>query len=429
MPPSTDAEVPEAPVATGRPNADWSPLDKLFEDAIGQGLLSGGVVMAWHKGALAHSTAIGERDVARHEPMAMDTIFRLYSMTKPVMAIAMMILWDEGKWHPSDPIAKFLPELAALKVVTGTDDAGAPILAAPKTPPTLEHLMTHQTGFAYGFTDDAVDRVFRDVQLPIIPCDLPAADYLSRLARVPLAFEPGTAWRYGVGMDVQGIILERLTGMSLRDFMRERIFIPLGMVDTDFLVPPEKRDRLATLYGVDNCALVELTRDTPSLGYDNMAALLPRDMVPAYDHIPVMASGGGGLVATAVDYLQIGRLLANGGEVDGVRILTPQAVALMTRSHTPHLLDGNFGTAPHNLRPGYEFAYNGVAITDPKAADVALGRGTYFWDGAAGCWFWVDPAHDVILVALVQLMTDAEKLSLQFRSRGVVANIVEDLAR
>lgn len=426
---SHDAQVLEVPGTEGRPNPDWQPLDKLFEDAVGQGLLSGGVVMAWHRGVLAHATAIGERDIARHQPMCMDTIFRLYSMTKPVMAIAMMILWDEGKWQPSDPVAKFLPELAAPKVVAGTNDAGEPIFAVARTQPTLEHLMTHQTGFSYGFSDDAVDRVFREVQLPIIPCDLPAAEYLSRLAQIPLAFEPGTGWRYGVGMDVQGIIVERLSGMSLRDFMRERIFMPLGMVDTDFLVPAAKRDRLATLYGIDGGKLVELTRDTPSLGYDNMAALLPRDMVPAYDHVPIMASGGGGLVGTATDYLQIGRMLANGGEVDGVRILTPEAVALMTRSHTPHLLAGQFGTAPHNLRPGYEFAYNGVAITDPEAADVALGLGTYFWDGAAGCWFWVDPAHDVILVALVQLMTDAEKLSLQFRSRGVVANIVADLAR
>lgn len=380
---------------------------------------------AWRKGAVAHASAIGRRDVAIAEPMRMDSIFRLFSMTKPVTAVAMMILWDEGKWSPSDPIAKHLPELADLKVLYRTEPDGDPLLDTPQTPPTLEHLMTHQVGFTYGFTNEPVDRAFHAAGVPAIPHDITAEEYLARLAQVPLAFEPGTGWRYSVAMDVQGIIVERLSGMRLRDFMIERIFTPLGMVDTDFLVPAAKRARLATLYTLADDALSEITSNTDSLDSDNVAALSQGDFELPYDQPPVLSSGGGGLVSTALDYLRFGRMLLGRGELDGRRILSPEAVALMTRSHTPpHLLAGGFGTAPHWLRPGYEYAYNGMAITDPRAAGVALGRDTYFWDGAAGCWFWVDPANDLVFVCMLQLLADANRLSLQFRSRSVVADIV-----
>ncbi|WP_340316103.1 serine hydrolase domain-containing protein [Rhizorhabdus argentea] len=388
-------------------------------------LLSGAVTVAWHKGTVAHASAIGRRDVAIAEPMQTNNIFRLFSMTKPVTAVAMMILWDEGKWSPADPIAKHLPELADLQVLRGIGPDCAPLLAAPEEPPTLEHLMTHQSGFSYGFTDEPVDRAFQAAGVPVIPHDITAEEYLGRLAKVPLAFEPGAGWRYSVAMDVQGIIVERLSGMRLRDFMRERIFAPLGMGDTDFFVPAAKRDRFAALYALADDALVEMTAQSDSLHYDNVAALSPSDLVLPYDQPPILASGGGGLVSTAPDYLRFGRMLLGRGELDGRRILSPEAVSLMTRSHTPpHLLTGGFGTAPHWLRPGYEYAYNGIAVTDPQTAGVALGRDTYFWDGAAGCWFWVDPTNELVFVCMVQLLADAERLSLQARSWSVVADIL-----
>lgn len=409
----------------GGPAPLWPAVDTLLQDVVDRRLLSGATTVAWHKGAIAHASAIGQRDLAIAAPMQMDTLFRLFSMTKPITAVAMMILWDEGKWSPSDPIAKHLPELAELKVLHGAGRDGSPLLAAPQTPPTIEHLMTHQAGFSYGFTDEPIDRAVRAAGVPVIPHDITADDYLARLAKVPLAFEPGTGWRYSVAMDVQGIIVERLSGMCLRDFMLERIFAPLGMVDTDFFVPAAKRGRFAALYSLAGDALVEMTRDADCLHYDNIAGLSPSDLVLPYDQPPILASGGGGLVSTPTDYLRLGRMLLGRGELDGRRILSPEAVALMTRSHTPpHLLTGGFGTAPHWLRPGYEYAYNGIAVTDPQAAGVALGRDSYFWDGAAGCWFWVDPTNDLVFVCMVQLLVDAERLSLQFRSRDVVAAIL-----
>jgi len=412
------------------PAQDWFKVDALLSDAIERGLLSGAATAIWRGDTAVHGSAIGWRDVAARDPMQEDSIFRLYSMTKPVTAVAMMILWDEGKWSPSDPIADHLPELADLLVLEQGLFPDTLSLVPPASPPTLEHLMTHQAGFAYGFTDEPVDRLFRAAHVPAIPHDISAREYLKRLAQVPLAFHPGTGWRYGASMDVQGIIVERLSGMSLRDFMRERIFDPLGMVDTDFIVPEEKRHRLATLYSLAGDTLIEVSRDDEELHYENISGLTPRDVVLPYDSAPLLASGGGGLASTAGDYLRFGRMLLGQGELDGKRIISREAAALMMHSHTPnHLLIGGFGTPPHSLRPGYEYAYNGVTITDPQKAGVRLGRGTYFWDGAAGCWFWADPQNDVVFVCMVQLLTDADRLSLQFRSRDVVADILAAIDR
>ncbi|MEJ7925666.1 serine hydrolase domain-containing protein [Sphingobium sp. AN641] len=407
----------------------WAPIDAMIRDVVDRGLLSGAVTMAWHRGGLAHASVIGWQDVATGTPMRTDTIFRLFSMTKPVMAVAMMILRQEGRWAPEDRLSDHLPELAGLEVLRGVDAGGMPILSPPATPVLIEHVMTHRAGFTYGFSDEPVDRAFRAAGVPIVPHDLPLADYLTRLARAPLAFDPGTGWCYGVAMDVQGALVERLSGMTLRDFMIERIFTPLGMVDTDFVVPASKRDRFASLYVLPGDTLLEASAEGP-MPYDNMAHIPANALILPYDRIPAFASGGGGLVSTAGDYLRLARMLLNCGELDGARILSPEAVTEMTRSHTPPaLLTGAYGTAPHVLRPGYEFAYNGVAVTDPVAADVRLGRDTYFWDGAAGCWFWADPTNDVAFVCLVQLLADAERLSLQFRSRGLVADIVAGGAR
>lgn len=398
----------------------WARFDEMIRDVVDRGLLSGAVTMAWHRGAPAHCNAIGWQDVAAGKTMRTDTLFRLFSLTKPVVAVAMMILRDEGRWTPGDMLADHLPELAELQVLRGVKADGTPLLSPPAAPVLIEHVMTHRAGFSYGFSDEPVDRAFRAAGVPIVPHDLSLDAYLARLAQAPLAFDPGSGWRYGVAMDVQGALVERLSGRTLRDFMIERIFEPLGMADTDFYVPEEKRDRLARLYLLPGETLVEASPEGP-MPYDNMAHVPAGELVLPYDTPPKFASGGGGLVSTAGDYLRFARMLLNGGELDGARVVSTEAVAEMTCSHTPpDLLDGTYGTAPHILRPGYEYAYNGVVVTDPEAAEVRLGRGTYFWDGAAGCWFWADPANDVAFVCMTQLLADAGRLSLQFRGRAIV---------
>jgi len=398
-------------------------LDRLLQEVVDQRLLSGAVSMVWRHGSLEHTASIGWRDVEARTPMQLDSIFRLYSMTKPVTAIAMMVLWDEGKWSPDDAIAKFLPELADLKVLRGMQPDGTPILSAPASPPTLEHLMTHQAGFGYGLTDDQVDVAMRAADVPGLPSSITADEYVRRLSQLPLAFDPGTAWRYSAAMDVQGVIIERLSGMGLREFMRSRIFAPLGMADTDFLVPRSKLDRFASLYTLFGSDLVKLSgggREQTTLPNG-----FPARLILDYDTEPLFPSGGGGLVSTAPDYLRLALMLHQRGVLDGVRILSEKAVAHMTRTHiSPAIAKGAFGIAPHWIRPGYEYAYNGVVVTDPVLADVPLGRGTYFWDGAAGAWFWIDPENDLVIVTMQQLLVEAERLGLQFRTTEIIADIL-----
>lgn len=386
-------------VAQPMAQEDWSPLDALLAAPIAEGQLSGAVAMAWRGDVPVHVGALGWLDVAAERPMRQDAIFRLYSMTKPVTAAAMMMLWDEGRWQPGDAIADHLPELAGLRLADGTPAS-----------PTIEHLLTHSAGFVYGMGDDAADRAAAAAGVPPFPHAIEPADYLARLADVPLAYPPGEAWRYSVAMDVQGLLVERLSGMDFRRFLRERLFEPLGMTDTDFLVPADKVERLARLYAAAGDTIVEVP---------------PGPFAPDPRLAPVMASGGAGLFSTAADYGRFARMLHHGGELSGVRVLSEAAVATMRASHVPGaILAGGFGTAPHWLRPGYEYAYNGIVVTDPAAAGVALGRGTYFWDGAAGSWFWSDPENDVVLVCLTHLLADADLLGLQFRSRDVVAGII-----
>ena len=384
---------------------DWSRFDALLEAPIAESRLSGAVVLAWHRGQPVHAGTFGWQDVATRTPMARDTLFRLYSMTKPVTAAAMMLLWQQGLWRPEDPVARFLPELADRRLASG--EIGAQ--------PTMEQLMSHQAGFAYGLADAAADRALVAADVPAFPHQIDAAAYLARLSAVPLAYAPGEGWRYSIAMDLQGIIIERLSGMPLAEFMRTRLFEPLGMSDTGFAIADDKASRLATLYMPAGNALF---------------AVPTSPIAPDATLAPIMASGGAGLISTADDYLRFARMLHEGGALDGVRVLSEEATAMLRRSHTPPaLLDGGFGTAPHWLRPGYEYAYNGVVVTDPAAADVSLGHGTYFWDGAAGCWFWSDPENDVVLVCMVPLLAEAELLGLQFASRDIVAAIVGGRAR
>lgn len=381
---------------------DWTSFDALLGGPIDRGRLSGAVALAWRNGEFIHQTVLGQQDVASGTPMRRDTIFRLYSMTKPVTAAAMMILWDEGRWRPEDPVASHLPELADLRLPSGFVGVQ----------PTIEQLLSNQAGFAYGLGDDAADRALVAAGVPAFPHAIASVDYLARLATLPLAYEPGSAWRYSLAADLQGLIVERLTGVSLAEFMRERLFAPLGMTNTAFSVPAAKRECVATLYA----------------GVGEVMMPMPEGpFAPDPGQAPTMASGGAGLFSTADDYLRFARMLHGGGVLEGTRVLSEAAVATMRRGHTPPvLLAGGFGTAPHWLRSGYEYAYNGIVVTDPAAAGISLGRGTYFWDGAAGCWFWSDPANDVVLVCMVQLLADAELLGLQFASRDIVSAIISD---
>jgi CubicO group peptidase (beta-lactamase class C family) len=346
--------------------------------------LSGMVSIVARHGKIVYTDAYGVKDLGTKDPMTLDTIFQVYSMTKPITGVAMMMLYEEGKWLPDDPISRHLPELRDLKVLVGVDAQGRDILEAPAHAPTMGELMSHTAGFTYGvFGNSPVDKKYAEVN----PLGSPtSAEFVSRLAKLPLAYQPGKKWVYSLSVDVQGAIVERLSGKSLPDFMRERIFEPLGMKDTAFNVPAEKLSRLATVY----------------VGNAN-GGLDPAPRSATISAVPGFASGGGGLWSTAGDYLRFAQMLANEGELNGVRLLAPRTVQLMRANHlSDELMTGEFGIGLQRMRPGFGFGYDVAVFENPERAGSVVGQGTYLWDGAAGTFFWVDPTLDIVYVGMIQ---------------------------
>ena len=380
------------PESVGLSSEGLAQVDAYVQEQIDAGTIPGAITLVARHGKIVHVNPMGFKDIASGEKSRVDGLYRIFSMTKPVTAVAMMILYDEGHWQPDDAVAKHLPELARLKVFSGKADDGSMIVAEPDHPPTLIELFTHTAGFSYGTAlsdpNDAIDTAYRAANVWGAE-DL--TDMMARLATTPLAFQPGTSWRYSIGMDVQGAIIERLTGQSLATFMRTRIFEPLGMVDTAFYTPPEKKDRLATLY--------LKAGDAPLTPIDNP---LRKDC----DAEPALATGGGGLVSTIADYARFAQMLVNRGELDGSRILSADAATLMMTNHLPDALIQHGFTGGHQrIRPGFGFGFNGIVFYDPEAAGIPVGKGTYHWDGAAGTWFWVDPANDLLFVGMTQFLS------------------------
>jgi CubicO group peptidase (beta-lactamase class C family) len=296
----------------------------------------------------------------------------------------MMILFEDGKWRASDPITKFLPEFKDVKVYAGQGADGQPILEAPKHAPTVGEVMTHTAGFTYGFFGSGpVDKMYMQAKLLEAPS---LEEFTAKLAKLPLAYQPGEGWEYSVAVDVQGALVERISGVPFAQFLEERLFKPLGMADTGFFVPENKLARLATIY-------------TP--GPNSTLAPMPRD--PNVSKAPGMPSGGGGLYSTATDYLRFAQMLANEGDLNGVRILAPSSVQLMRSNQLPdRLRTGKHGIGYYRMQPGLGFGYDVAVIEEPSKIGSTAGAGTYLWDGVAGTWFWVDPTNDVVFIGMIQ---------------------------
>jgi CubicO group peptidase (beta-lactamase class C family) len=393
-----------SPAEVGLSAARLARIDAALAGFVAEGQIAGAAILIARHGKRVHRAVLGLKDIASGEPLDADTIYRIYSMTKPVAAVAMMILHDQGLWSPDDPIAKHLPEFAA---VTGPNGA------APGHPPTMGELMTHTAGFGYGIglgPHDPTDAAY--IEAGIWQAD-GLADFAARVAAIPLAYQPGAAWRYSLSMDLQGAVIERLTGQSLPDFMRERIFAPLGMVDTDFFVPAAKRPRLATVYHMYGMPTLTVL-DHPAFVRD-----------PAV--IPSVPSGGGGLYSTLADYARFAQLLLGKGELDGVRIISPEAVAQMTANHlSPAILEAGVDAGMQRMGPGRGYGYNGAVFYDPQLAGAPVGRGTYQWDGASGVWFWVDPEHDLMFVGMIQRMMQEGMPRLQELTQAMITEAWAD---
>jgi len=404
-----------SPESVGFSSERLERLHAMMQDVVDKKQIAGVVTILARHGKVIDYRAYGQRDDAANAPMTKDVIFRDYSMTKPITGVAMMILYEQGKWLPSDPIAKFIPEFAHLKVFKGLDADGKMILVDPDHAPTMRELMSHTAGFTYGFFGNTpVDKVYRDAQ---IFGSKNLQEFVEKVAKLPLLYQPGKGWTYSISMDIEGYIVEKLSGQSLPNFIRDNITKPLDMKDSGFYVPADKLSRFTALYtSGPNGEMVQ----------DNNSGNVARD----YTAEPTMPSGGGGMVSTATDYYRFSQMMLNRGELAGHRILAPATVKLMTSNHVPsELLTGQFGIGAQVMRPGFGYGYNCAVVFDPPEANLPEGKGTFFWDGAAGTWFWVDPTNDIVFIGMIQRRLDAFSPPLEYESRAVVYGALVDPAR
>jgi CubicO group peptidase (beta-lactamase class C family) len=344
-----------------------------------EGRVSGVVTMVAKDGKVVEFDASGKREIEHGTPMQKDSIFRIYSMTKPITGVAMMILFEEGKWQLNDPVSKHIPEFANLKVAKVNPANGTVTQVAPDHPMTMRELMSHSGGLTYGiFGSTAVDKMYTEAN--VLDATQPLQSMIDKLAKIPLLFQPGERWQYSVSVDVQGYLVEKLSGQPFPEFLEQRIFKPLKMTDTAFYVPADKMNRFAGFYTNDKDGKL-----VPHPGAD-------------YKAPPALTSGGGGLVSTATDYMRFCQMLLNEGELDGQRILSPLSVQLMRSNMLP--------AAARTMSPGTGFGLDFAVVEDPVAAGGFGGAGAYYWGGYAGTWFWIDPVYQLVVVGMIQHRSD-----------------------
>jgi CubicO group peptidase (beta-lactamase class C family) len=372
-------------------------IDGTFARYVDDGRLAGYLVTVSRHGKLAHVSSYGARDREEGLPVESDTLWRIFSMTKPITSVAAMMLQEEGALQLTDPVSKFIPSFADQRVYVGGSDQN-PLTVPAAEPMRIWHLLTHTSGLTYGFHRvHAVDAIYRAAGFdPGAPKGMDLAAACDGWASLPLLFQPGAEWNYGVSTDVLGRVVEVASGQSLDEFFTERILLPLGMTDTTFWVEDDRASRLAALYGLGpGRAMVKM-----GAPWDN-ARVRPR-----------MLSGGGGLVSTAADYHRFLQMLLDrpdspAGELDGVRLLSPRTVRYMGRNHLPGGLDiATFGRALYAESPmhGSGFGLGFAVVTDPAALKVDSSAGELSWGGAASTAFWIDQSEGLTVSFFTQLI-------------------------
>jgi CubicO group peptidase (beta-lactamase class C family) len=380
------------------------------------GFLPGLLTMVYRRGALAHTGMSGSMDLERDKPMREDAIFRIYSMSKPITAVALMMLAEEGLIGLDDDVATHIPSWKNLGVYA----TGLPSLIPTATPtymttPVLRpmkvvDLVTHTAGLTYGFMNrTSVDRAYRDAHIAEPSAEGGLDMMVERLSTIPLEFSPGTQWNYSVSIDVMGYLVQKISGMSFGEFLRTRLFEPLGMTDTAFWCPPEKLGRFTSCY-------------MPKQG----GGLIVQDDAGSstYAAPPKLESGGGGLVSTAHDYMRFCRMMLQGGALDGVQILSPKTVALFSLNHLPDNKE-----LAQMAPPGMfsEAGYAGIGFSIGCGVNINVARtrlpgtlGEYFWGGAASTAFWIDPKEDLTVVFMTQVIGSEARLTLRRDLRTLV---------
>jgi CubicO group peptidase (beta-lactamase class C family) len=370
-----------SPADVGMDPAKVDHFTSEMKKMVDEGKLAGMVTMIARHGKIVQYEAFGYRDLETKAPMTKDTIVRIYSMSKPITGVALMTLFDEGKFKLSDPVSKYIPEFENLQVAKADGPDGMPEVEPADHEMTIRELMSHTGGLTYGlFSRSQTDQLY--VKAGVLDFNSTLAEMVDKLGKLPLRQQPGSLWHYSVSVDVQGYLVEVLSGKPFDVYLKEKIFQPLGMNDTDFWVPEDKVARFSRLYVPNREGKLEVQ---PEAEYLTKPALL---------------SGGGGMVSTAMDYMRFSQMLLNGGELDGVRILKPETVKLM---HTNQLPDNIEFINPMMGNPGNKFGLDFALVDTPDGTtDHALGKGEYWWYGIGGTWFGINPVQDTVVIGMIQ---------------------------
>ena len=385
---------------------------------VDRGVYAGITTLIARRGKVVHAGQFGWRDKEAGEAMTADTIFRLYSMTKPIICTALMTLLEEGRFRLIDPLAKYVPAFGAVKVREADGS-----LVAPVRPVMVRDLMTHMSGLSYHFVENSSPLGLMYNEGMLLDAERPLAAAIDDLARFPLAFQPGSKWRYSVGIDVAARVIEVISGRPLGDFLRERLFEPLGMTDTAFGVPPEKRGRVAAMYGRPDVISPGTTMMSEFAAW--MAGVNDRiDVSKSHpvDSPDVFMRGGHGLFSTTGDYFRFAQMLANGGELNGARILGRKTLELMHSNFVPAgLLPLEIGGLP---MPGYGFGLGSRVLMDVAQSGAPGSVGEFGWSGAAKTHYWVDPKEEMVGLFMTQSMMSFDLPELDLRALAYQA--VED---
>jgi len=376
---------PQKPLSTpesqGFSSQRLARIEPVMQSYIDAGKLAGTLTLVARNGQVVFEKAQGMRDKEAGIPLSTDTIFRIYSMSKPITAVSSTSFCEQGKFHMFDPVAKYLPELAKMKVyVSGSGENM--VLEDATNPIRIIDLFMHTSGFSYGFTNSEVDKLYQ--QLFAKPDELTRSNILAKLAALPLVHQPGSAWNYGVSIDILGFLVEKLSGQRLGDYLQTTVFAPLGMEDTGFYVPANKVNRFAKVYTADKTGSTVVMNNEP----------LGNFLID-----PAIHNAGGGLVSTLHDYFVFAQMLLNGGEYQGKRILGRKTVEYMRANHMP---DKMIPYSPTAQGEGYAL---GMSVTvDTDMLGFMGSKGNYGWGGMASTWFRIDPKENIIIIGMAQFI-------------------------
>ena len=391
--PAQTGSSPEQPFVL-----DAKRIETALSAMVDAGRVAGVSALVWKDGREACFAAAGFADRDAGRPMTRDAIAQVYSMTKPVTGVALMQLWEQGKFGLDDPLSRYLPDFASVRVYAGKDSSGSPIYRAPERPISVRDVLRHTAGFVYGQGDTPAHDAFVKANPMALDIDLPELG--KRLAGVPLLYDPGTRWYYSIAVDVQALLVQVLSGQKFGDYVQRKVLEPLGMRDTAWRQPDDRLPRFAAAYRVMDGKLVrESDANARRLNFQEHR----------------LTPGGFGLASTVDDYMRFARMLLNGGELDGARVLRPSTVKLMATDHLDaRVTERHFLAGKGSVGFGFDFA---VRVSQPKKPDENRGAvGEFFWDGLASTLFWVDPANRLTAVFFTQKIPFDGTLHRDFRA-------------